>query len=125
MHCTDHLPEHQENVPLGSLMVVRILQIAFREYWERTLISRLLDMSSSGYQDVELGELARTTGVSRDDIADTLGKGSRLNQLKLLRFGHGFHAVHLDYDVLFQLYQILCANKHRLIVDSTCFVRDS
>lgn len=101
------------------------IQIAFREYWERTLISRLLDMSSSGYQDVELGELARTTGVSKEDIADTLGKGSRLNQLKLLRFGHGCHAVHLDYDVLFQLYQLLCANKHRLIVDNTCFVRDS
>eukprot|EP00892_Ulva_mutabilis_P009610 jgi/Ulvmu1/7020/UM033_0079.1 len=100
-------------------------QIAFREYWERTLVSRLLDMSNSGYQDVELGELARTTGVSKDDIAETLGKNSRLHQLKLLRFGHGSHAVHLDYDVLFQLYQLLCANKHRLIVDSTCFVHIS
>lgn len=101
------------------------MQIAFREYWERTLISRLLDMSNSGFQDVELGELARTTGVSKDDIAETLGKSSRLHQLKLLRFGHGCHAVHLDYDVLFQLYQLLCANKHRLIVDSASFNRDS
>ena len=99
------------------------MQVAFREYWERVLIQHVLGFSQRGLQNVDVMELVNETGISKEDILETIGKHSRLAPLKLVRFVHHAHEIQChDSEMLVSMYQLLTNNKHRLIVDPSCML---
>jgi hypothetical protein len=102
------------------------VQVAFREYWERVLIQHLLLFSQRGLQNVDISELVNETGISKEDVLETIGKNSRLAPLKLVKFVHHAHEIQChETEMLLSMYQLLTANKHRLIVDPSCMLSEA